>query len=249
MPILNIDFSELAQHEYRCTFIGGTNWRGAVKGIQGRDMWLITYLENSSVCFLIAYNTPGTQTWTRQPVWATENFCCPRHNLFYISDEKCMLRYWTRVLTNGHLFNLGGVKAEGQLNRLKANGRLLFYWISWPMPFGPESGQELNTDKEKTASFEWKWMPLQINFFKGSAANSEQRCFHREDFFFCFMDVLWRRLMLLQNYAQSIFPFFPINGIQTSCVLKPKSVTENKRPPELLQTWEHVFPAKQWPYA
>lgn len=68
MPILNIDFSELAQHEYRCTFIGGTNWRGAVKGIQGRDMWLITYLENSSVCFLIAYNTPGTQTWTRQPV-------------------------------------------------------------------------------------------------------------------------------------------------------------------------------------
>lgn len=74
---------------------------GSLKGIQGRDMWLITYLENSSVSFLIAYNTPGTQTWICQPVWATEYFCCPRHKLFYISDEKYMLRYWTSVLTTG----------------------------------------------------------------------------------------------------------------------------------------------------
>lgn len=37
-----------------------------------------------------------------------------------------MLRYWTAMLTEGHLCSLGRTQAEEHFNGLKANGSLLF---------------------------------------------------------------------------------------------------------------------------
>lgn len=137
---------------------------GSLKGIQGRDMWLITYLENSSVSFLIAYNTPGTQTWICQPVWATEYFCCPRHKLFYISDEKYMLRYWTSVLTTGTCSTLEEWRLMADCFSTEYPGLLV------------QSGQELNFYKGKTAFF----------FFLRQCSQFRAGMFSQERLFFSF---------------------------------------------------------------
>lgn len=150
---------------------------GPIKGIRGWDVWLSW--EQHSHSLQSSWKAPGT-SWagTHHLIWAAKNFCCLRHKLVYISDEKRMLRYWTAVLTEGHLFSLGRTQAEEHFKRLKATSSLLFHpgfslteypGAHWSQCILVRNLWRTRMDRaqlwqeEISASVEWKLMYPQIN--------------------------------------------------------------------------------------